>query len=185
MPILGVIASGISGHLTPPWSPEGAYDALSYILVPSGGVSQVQFGNIPTGYKHLEIRALTFSSSIDQNLRMQFNADASSNYSRHSLNSNNTSTPLAYATAPESYIAIGGTGDTTYGYASINTILDYSSTQKNKTVRSINGSDRNGSGYVSIHSGLWINTSPITSITISSTTGTITQNSSYALYGVK
>ena len=143
------------------------------------------FTGIPSVYKHLQLRAITFGSVLDENLRLRFNGDTASTYSRHSLNSNNTSTPLAYVTAPESYIGIGGIGNTTYAYVSINDILDYSDTNKNKTVRSFNGSDRNGSGYVSIMSGNWRNTAAVTSITVSPASGTLAQYSSYALYGVK
>jgi hypothetical protein len=178
---VGIYASQISGHL---WAPAGAYDALATVTL-TGNVSEVVFAGIPSGYKHLQIRAFTFGSVLDENLRLRFNGDTASNYSRHSLNSNNTSTPLAYATAPESYIGIGGVGNTTYGYVSVNDILDYANVNTNKTVRSLNGTDRNGAGYVSIMSGNWRNTAAITSITISPASGTLAQYSSYALYGVK
>jgi hypothetical protein len=51
-PILtGVIASGISGHLTPPWSPEGAHDALATVTL-SASAASITFAGIPSGYKH-------------------------------------------------------------------------------------------------------------------------------------
>lgn len=163
---------------------SGGYDSLATVTL-SGNLSSVVFAGIPTGYKHLQLRSLTFGSNIDENLKLQFNEDTSSSYSRHSLNSDNTSTPLSYATAPESYIGIGGVGSTTQAYLSINDILDYSNVTKFKTVKSVNGSDRNGTGYVSLMSGNWRNTSVINTITISPTVGTLAQYSSFALYGVK
>jgi len=178
---VGIYASQISGHL---WAPEGAYDALATVTL-TGSVSEVVFVGIPAGYKHLQLRAFTFGSVVDENLRLRFNGDTASDYSRHSLNSNNTSTALSYATAPESYIGIGGVGNTTYAYVSINDILDYANVTKFKTVRSSNGIDRNGAGYVSLMSGNWRDTAAVTSITISPASGTLAQYSSYALYGVK
>lgn len=179
MGILGIYASQISGHLA-----NYAFESLQTVTVTSS-VSSISFTSIPSTYKHLQIRAMTFGSNIDENLKLQFNGDTASNYSRHSLNSNNSSTPLAYSTTPESYIGIGGMGNTTYAYLSINDIFEYSNTNIHKTVRSLNGSDRNGSGYVSLMSGNWRNTAAITSITISPTVGTIAANSHFALYGVK
>jgi hypothetical protein len=64
--------------------------------------------------------------------------------------------------------------------------LDYTSTTKNKTIRSLLGQDNNGSGYIQFQSDLWINTAAITSLTILSTGGDyINQYSQFALYGIK
>ena len=176
--------SASSNSITAALPMAGAFDALATVTL-SGNVSSVVFAGIPTGYKHLQLRSLTFGSNIDENLKLQFNGDTASTYSRHSLNSNNASEPLSYATAPESYIGIGGVGSTTQSYVSINDILDYSNIAKFKTVKSINGSDRNGTGYVSLMSGNWRSTNAINTITISPTVGTLAQYSSFALYGVK
>jgi hypothetical protein len=44
-PILGIMASQISGHL---WEPQGAYDALSTVTL-SANASSVSFTGIPSG----------------------------------------------------------------------------------------------------------------------------------------
>jgi hypothetical protein len=66
-------------------------------------------------------------------------------------------------------------------------ILDYTNTNKYKTVRSLSGHDQNGSGYVTLMSGSWRNTAAITSITILRDSGgaNLTQYSQFALYGIK
>ena len=38
--IKGIVASGISGHLIPPYSPTGSYDALAVYTVPSGEIGR-------------------------------------------------------------------------------------------------------------------------------------------------
>jgi hypothetical protein len=63
-------------------------------------------------------------------------------------------------------------------------ILDYANTNKFKTTRTLEGYDANGSGNVSLTSGLWQSTSAINSITITAV-GTFNQYSQFALYGVK
>lgn len=65
-------------------------------------------------------------------------------------------------------------------------IVDYASTTKNKTIRTVTGCDANGGASgsdVSLRSGLFPSTSAVTSITINCTamgTGTV-----IALYGIR
>jgi hypothetical protein len=47
------------------------------------------------------------------------------------------------------------------------------------------GFDANGSGYVSLGSGLWMNTAAVTSIKLSPYSGTFVQYTQFALYGIK
>jgi hypothetical protein len=65
-------------------------------------------------------------------------------------------------------------------------ILDYDSTNKNKTLRSLQGYDLNGSGVSVFHSGVWLNnTNAITSIEITDPLGNFTSLTKIALYGIK
>jgi hypothetical protein len=197
-PILtGVIASGISGHLTPPWSPEGAFDALASVTVPSGGLSSIEFSGIPTGYKHLQLRGLVRNTGFDaggarQNLRIQFNNDTGSNYNSHGLIGNGTSASSYFETvqtsAMPSYGMIPMTDATANIFgAHIIDILDYANLSKFKTLRFLGGVDTNNStsGYSNLGSGAWRNTNSIASITIFPQAGAFAEFSSYALYGVK
>jgi hypothetical protein len=67
---------------------------------------------------------------------------------------------------------------------SIHDVLDYSSTVKNKTVRTLNAWDNNGSGLVLLYSGMNTSTDAVSSITITGAS-TFAINSSFSLYGVK
>jgi hypothetical protein len=196
-PILtGVIASGITGQLNT-WSPAGAYDALASVTVPSGGVSSITFSGIPTGYKHLQIRALAQSS------RSGFpdgyftrvgnsNIDTGDNYSWHYLDCDG-SNAVASATASTSSARIGsisGQSATSMFTANIVDILDYTNTNKYKTIRSLFGYDTNGNGSVGqrvgVYSGLWQSNSAINIIRIFPEVGpNFQEHSSFALYGVK
>jgi hypothetical protein len=64
-------------------------------------------------------------------------------------------------------------------------IHDYASTTKNKTVRIWTGDDRNGSGRTALSSGLWMNTSAINRVDITTASGNWTTASTIALYGMK
>jgi hypothetical protein len=89
-----------------------------------------------------------------------------------------TSFIMSYFVASSTYTAgVFGAG--------IIDILDYTNTNKYKTVRSLNGVDNNGSGALALNSSLWLNTAAITNITITSDGTLFDQYSSFALYGIK
>jgi hypothetical protein len=188
MPILGIMASAMSANL---WQPEGAYDSLATVTVPSGGLASVTFAGIPSTYKHLQIRWLARdnfgSQASDANMR--FNSDSGSNYSWHQLQGDGSST-ASYASTSQTAMRTGRVTGTTAGTnvfgATVLDLLDYGSNSKNKTVRNLAGFDSNGFGTVELNSGSWMNTSAINSITITPRVGTLfSEYSSFALYGVK
>jgi hypothetical protein len=183
-PILtGIVASGISGHLTQPWSPEGAYDAIASVTL-STSATVINFAGIPSGYKHLQIR--TFTIGVDNSFHsIRVNGDANPNYSWHQFYGDGTSVLTANgANASSMYVAQAG-ASATYGAVSITDVLDYKSQDKYKTFRSISGTDSNGgTGFVYLRSGSWRNTNAITNIEVTAGTS-FAANSSFALYGVK
>lgn len=187
-PILtGVIASGISGHLTPPWSPEGAYDALATVTVPSGGVSSINFSGIPTGYKHLEIRMFAKFTSLGYGY-VRFNNDSSAIYSGHNFNGAGSNPVGVFQASSQTagYFTSGaGTKDTAWNIGTF-TILDYASTVKDKTLRGSYGWKRtDGSGYIEVNSSGYHSLNPISSVSLYPASGSFVENSQIALYGVK
>ena len=65
-------------------------------------------------------------------------------------------------------------------------ILDYSSTSKYKTTRSLGGWSDNTAGQPQLNSALWLNANAISSITIGVGGGTVmTVNSIFSLYGIR
>jgi hypothetical protein len=185
------MASQISGKL---WQPDGAYDSLATVTVGAGGVASITFAGIPNTYKHLQLRGIyrsTFNNPGSEELKIVINSDAGSNYAYHSVAGNGSS---AFAVSGASQTGIrttssfpsDGTTASSYGAAIID-ILDYTNTSKNKTVRTLNGDDTNGQGYVGLSSGLWMNTGSVTSITLSNWASSeiFKQYSQFSLYGVR
>ena len=187
MPILGVIASQISGRL---FAPSGAYDSIATTTVGAGGASSITFSSIPSNYTHLQIRVLARDSRANSatNLVIQFNGDTAANYADHVLYGNSTSAVAGADVSQTSAVAIRVAGNNAasncFG-AGVIDILDYANTSKYKTMRSLSGFEDNSSGQIWLISGLWISTSAVTSITIAPTTSPILQYSSFALYGIK
>ena len=64
-------------------------------------------------------------------------------------------------------------------------ILDYASTNKYKTIRTLTGQDRNGAGTGGLYSNLWMNSNAISSVTFSPDSGNWVQYTQFSLYGIK
>ena len=185
-PILGIYASQISGHLV-----TNNYSSIQTVTVGSGGASSITFSSIPSTYTHLQIRGIgrgTTSFSAGLSLYMQFNGDTGSNYVAHQLYGDGSTAGAQASTSRTNtgafqVFADSSAGSNVFGDV-VADILDYSNTNKNKTVRVLGGFDNNGNGRVSLNSSLWLNTNAISSIVIT-TDGNLVQYSSFALYGVK
>jgi hypothetical protein len=191
--LAGARAFGMTAFRGLSWEPQGAYDALATVTVPSSGAASITFAGIPTGYKHLQIRAITRTTSGDFNdMLATANGDTGSNYSWHRILASGSGTPSAGAGTSTTAITIGvdssPTQTTGVFAANIIDILDYASVTKNKTFRALTGVDNNGSGYVIYYSGAWYNSSTaINSIRFATQAGAgdFAANSQFALYGVK
>ena len=182
MPILGIMASQISGHL---WEPAGAYESIATVTVGAGGASTVTFSSIPSTYQHLQIRGIMLSTTANH-ADMQLNSDTGNNYAGHALEGTGSAVSSFAGTSRANMFSIFYTPGTSTGVGGgVADILDYANTNKNTTVRSLRGTDNNGSGNLSLISGLWMNTSAVTTITLTARGGTFTQYSSFALYGIR
>jgi hypothetical protein len=127
------------------------------------------FSNIPQTFTHLQLRMYLRDTSAanPSDSFLRFNGDTGSNYAYHYLRGNG-STVTSVGFTSQGYIVtsyVPGSTQLTNNYGClIVDILDYTNTNKNTTVRTIGGYDNNGSGIVSLSSGLWLNTAAITSI---------------------
>jgi hypothetical protein len=187
MPIIGIIASGISGNL---FAPSGAYDSIATTTL-SSSANTVTFSSIPATYKHLQIRMFARDSRTAtlNNASFRVNGDTATNYSAHALYGDGAS--VGSFAAPAQNLAYAGTISSASATASafgvsILDVLDYTNTNKYKTFRALTGFDSNGAGSSRLFSGLWMSTSAITSITFTpESSGDFVQYSSFALYGIK
>lgn len=173
------------------YTPPGDFESIATTTVGVGGTGTITFSSIPSGYKHLQIRAFgqTNRGSVAYDgAQMRINGDTASNYSGHTLAGTGAtalsgSLSTTYMQLP--WVGFGTTTGSNWGGAVID-ILDYLDTNKYKTVRALGGADGNGSGYVTLTSGNWRSTSAITSVSFTPDGGTtFSQYSSFALYGIK
>jgi len=184
-PILGIMASQVTGHL---FAPSGAWDSIATVTSPAA--TSVTFSSIPSTYTHLQIRGIANNGEVSgyNNQSIRLNGDTASNYDYHTLYGDGTSAASTAGTTRTSIqdaFRIPPSSTSIFG-AFVIDILDYTSSNKNKTVRILNGGDSNGSGWIGLHSGLWFATpAAVTSVTLISSSGNFGTYSSFALYGIR
>ena len=184
MPILGIVASSISGNL------YGSYESIATITAGAGGASAIDFNSIPSTFKHLQLRFVIRSSSANNDFSVGANGSFSiTNSSSHSLVGNGSAASAGSWTS-QGYVSPtnSGVGTSTFPSGSIGAgvidILDYASTNKTKVVRMLWGSDQNGAGFVSSFSGSLNTTAALTSLNLFNGYNWA-QHSTFALYGIK
>ena len=178
MILLGTIASSLLQNVD-----NGVMDPLQVITVGPSGASSITFSNIPNTYTHLQIRGIARMSS-DVAFKVTFNGSTGT-YRNHYLEG--TGGSAIAGTETFSYIELyPGISTANIFTGLVWDILDYANTNKNKVIRAFSGFDANGTGYIDLDSGLWVNTAAITSITVACTSSaTFQQFTQFALYGVK
>ncbi len=185
-----------SGNLTAPGDVDpGAMIPIATVTVGAGGSSSISFTSIPSVYEHLQIRAIGRTNRAatggDYAIAVLNGDTTAANYGLHQLLGNGASVSSGAFTGSFGGVFLSrwgaaNDGSNMFGVAIID-ILDYSNTNKYKTVRSLAALDTNSaSGQITLESNLWMNTSSVSSITINPGAGTSwSQYSSFALYGIK
>lgn len=179
MPILGILASSTRVA-------AGDFESIATVTVGSGGAANVEFTSISGTYTHLQLRAIIYSGNLD--IEMQFNgATGSTDYvGLHQLKGDGSSASAVAVGERNSFYWTLAPQSGNYFGAVITDILDYTNTNKYKTIRTLGGRDMNGSGDVFLRSGLYKkDTNAITSIKVFPSTSTFNQYSHFALYGIK
>ena len=184
MPIpLGVLAVAGAGAA----GAAGAYDLLETTLI-STNTASVTFSGLGSysDYKHLQIRLLARASNDNSNVLMRFNADTGSNYALHGLYGSSSSV-LSFASTSQTYIVAGESSLNSHAANSfspaVTDILDFSSTSKNKTVRTFSGNQIET--FIALRSGLWMSLNAVTSISLFLNSGSFVAGSRFSLYGIK
>jgi hypothetical protein len=185
-PILGIWASARKG------APATSYESIATVTVGSGGAASAEFTSIPGTYTHLQVRmfAKTDRALNRDGVRMRMNSvSTGSPYAWHGLYGDGASALVdggANLNEIVTFRAAGNTSATNIWGGLIIDVLDYANTNKNTTIRCLGGVDLNGAGEIWLSSGLWNNTSAITTLTFTPNIGSnFLQYSHFALYGCK
>jgi hypothetical protein len=157
--------------------PTPTYTPLATVTLASTA-SSVTFSSIPATYRDLVVVHNNFGTvNNDANSNFRFNGDSGSNYSR------------VYAFWSGSIVSGAATGEnsmsvfglrTTVG-DSISHIMDYSATDKHKTVLTRTNTVDN---LVWMSAARWANTAAITQIQLNAFSGSFAVGSVISLYGI-
>jgi hypothetical protein len=188
MPILGILASAISGHLGPVFDSD--YESISTVSVGSGGTSSISFSSIPSTYKHLQLRcSYRVNTGATEIGGFRVNGNTSGIYYAHKLEGDGATASAAFRSNANTSAKIGVANNALSDSFSVIVLdlLDYLNTNKNKTWRSLYGTEVNGSGgTIGLFSGYAATTTAISSLSLFPETGVdFVQYSQFALYGVK
>lgn len=188
MPIpLGILAVAGSGA-------AGATDAFDWLETQSitTSTASVTFSNLNnySAYQHLQIRVTARGAGSTGTtygaVNVRFNGDTASNYWYHNLRGDGSGvssegTSGTSISLERSQAAGGSTADV-YGFL-IFDILNFNSTSRKKTLRSMHGTIVSVSNLFQ-SSGFWNNTNAVTSITLAPTYS-FRAGSRISIYGLK
>ena len=185
--LLGILNSQVSG------AAAGAYDLLETQVL-SSSASSVTFTGLGScsDYKHLQIRAVSRDdrSADVTGTFLRFNGVSTASYAEHKLqgygsgvssNAGTNQTEIDTVSEPAANQAANIFG------TRIIDILDFSSTNKNTTVRVLSGMvGASPYNYITLSSGVYLSTDAITSILLSPfASANFIAGSRFSLYGIK
>lgn len=140
----------------------------------------VTFSNISGAYRDLRLVIGSLTTTTNAQIYLRLNSDSGANYTYVTMNGNGSTTSSA-----------AGTGETAFylGYSMpaatvsnpIMDLMDYSATDKHKTTlvnRSNSGSE------VIVMAQRWASTAAVTSLTITTSAGSMNAGTMLSLYGV-
>lgn len=148
----------------------------------------LEFTGISGSYTDLILVASNIVPSTGMDITMQVNSDTGSNYSTTSLNGDGTTarsgrvSSQSKAYVSDYQVGVGGTNPSMF----IVNLMNYSNATTYKTFLSraaIQGASSTGETNANV--SLWRSTSAITSLKLSTSSGTMGVGSTFTLYGVK
>jgi hypothetical protein len=161
--------------------PTPTYVSLATITLGSTE-ADIVFSSIPATYRDL-ILVANFSvtaSSPGVAVRIRPNS-ATTNFSEVVMYG--TGSGSGTSSTSSSNIDLNYT-DATSAQTAIAQFMDYSATDKHKTILRRSGSGASGSNYVWAAAGRWADTTAITSIQLITSSSTLTSGSTFSLFGI-
>ena len=146
--------------------------------------SEVVFSGIPATYRDLILVGnVGTTATAFANGELQFNGDTGGNYSRVQAIGTNVNTAVSFGTSGETAIkAIIFSDDLVKG-TNIFQIMDYSATDKHKTVLLRSSIMPSGEDRVMMSAGRWASTAAITSLKVFPSGASFSIGSTFSLYG--
>ena len=166
------------------------YTLINSNTVGSGGVASITFSSIPATYTDLQLYVSaqgTTSVNYGADLKVVFNGSGGTAYSWKNLEGYDSSAGSNGGTG-QAYV-LGGfcptTSQASWGSNSIYIPNYAGSNSKSLSVEAVSGKNATTSWIIDMVAGLWANSSAITQIGLTLSTGNFAQYSTAYLYGIK
>jgi hypothetical protein len=167
-----------------------AFQSIQTVTVGAGGQSTISFSSIPATFSHLQIRATVFSLQTSGDIYYSVSPDTtppSTSFFSHYLRGDGSSVATSTKGSTR-FITDNGNAHTTAPLVFIMDILDYSNTNKNKTIKILRGINPASFAIqqdVGINSSFVRTTSALNTVTFTISSTGFGQHSTFALYGIK
>ena len=164
--------------------PTNTYRALATVTL-GGSDSEIIFGSIPGSYRDLILVCQARGTiTTFTNVQIQFNSDTAGNYSTVAMYGTGSATGTYYETTTNITLEqIARSSDTSGAFTPIVAqIMDYSATDKHKSVLTRNSSFLSGNAAAMVSK--WASTSAITSVRLFPFAGSFATGSTFSLYGI-
>lgn len=159
--------------------PTPTYTPLANLTL-GASASSITFGSIPATYRDL-ILVVQGTTTVNADARLRINGDTGTGYEHQRMSGNGTT-----ATAASASLSSGSRLTEIVNFQSTNltqlivNIMDYSATDKHKTI--LSRADRAGGG-TEAHANRWPNTAAITNLVLY-TAASWQSGTTVALYGI-
>lgn len=161
---------------------------IASVTVGSGGAGTITFTSIPSTYTDLQVMlSLRSTGSTFENVTINFNGVTSNQYSDRTLQGNGSAASSSQNNSISAMYPLQANGNTTantFSNAYVYVPNYAGSNNKSVSVDSVT-EDNSSTAFARLVSGLWSNSSAITSITFTITGNSIAQYSTATLYGIK
>jgi hypothetical protein len=155
-----------------------SYVALATVTLGSAA-STVTFSSIPATYKDLILIVSSFTGSTNNVSVVRVNGDSGTNYSRVQMIGDGSITP-SFAGGGENAFYGSYFGSSTAPSSNVYQFMDYSATDKHKTVLMRTDIDTR----TMASANRWANTNAINTISLAPNSGNFNSGSTFSLYGV-
>lgn len=172
----------------------GTHTLIQRITVGAAGAVSVTFNSIPqTGYTDLKIvvSARTTVALIDTYFNCNFNGDSGANYSQRSVYQGNTgnATSNSFSAVNNLYVnSVVGANATASTFSNVEMYIPNYAGSTYKSMSQDGANEHNAANpttrFNPLSAGLWSSTAAITSIALSTASGTWVQYSTFSLYGI-
>lgn len=159
--------------------PTATYIALANLTL-TGTDAEITFASIPNSYRDLVV-VVNADGTQQTDFFLRLNGDTGSNYNTVRMQGNGT-TASGATTANQTGARLNGSADimTDFSFNAVINIMDYSVTDKQKSVLS----RTNSSAGVDTTAARWANTNAVTSVTVYPAAGSFDVGSTFALFGI-